>query len=254
METRILLILLVFLTIFDSEAQSLRAEFAMAEFSSPTDGPYLETYLKLKGKSLITIESESGNYSEVLITYHISKGVWIPFKDTYKIKSPVSSGKAAPMDFIDQRRIPLKAGTYDMEITIKDANDSLAEPAKIQQQLVIEKQKQMNLDSMVTATSVLSPALGTQKIIYRSSFSISDIQLVDSYSKTTEPNILSKIGYDLIPFTSNFYPESTNELSFYAEVYCLPKKSVPSGQAFLINMFIENADDGRLMKGLRKFV
>jgi hypothetical protein len=123
METRILLILLVFLTIFDSEAQSLRAEFAMAEFSSPTDGPYLETYLKLKGKSLITIESESGNYSEVLITYHISKGVWIPFKDTYKIKSPVSSGKAAPMDFIDQRRIPLKAGTYDMEITIKDADE-----------------------------------------------------------------------------------------------------------------------------------
>ena len=254
MKTRLLFVLLLFLAISDSEAQNLRAEFALAEFYSPPEGPYLETYLKLKGNSLSVVETESGNYSEVLITYHISKGVWVPFKDTYKIKSPLSSGDDAPMDFIDQRRIPLKVGTYDMEITITDANDSLAEPAKIQQQLVIEKQKQLNLDSLVTTNSASSPVNGNQKMVYRSSFSISDVQLVDSYSKTTESNILSKIGYDLIPFTSNFYPESTKELSFYAEVYCLNQKSVSSEQDFLINMFIENADDGKLMKGLRKFV
>ena len=70
-----LFILIGFLSVLNSEAQNLRAEFAMAEFDSPSEGPYVETYLKLKGNSLIPIEDESGFHSEVIITYHISKGV-----------------------------------------------------------------------------------------------------------------------------------------------------------------------------------
>ena len=259
MKTRLLFVLVAILTVLNSEAQNLRAEFAVAEFYSPSDGPYLETYLKLKGNSLVPTQSEAGYFSEVLITYHISKGVWVPFKDTYKIAGPKSEKGTASQDFIDQRRIPLKVGTYDMEITIKDVNDSLAEPARILQQIVIEKQKQLNVDSILKPVAVgfgtpASDLPSNQKPVYRSSFTISDIQLVDSYTKTTKPNILSKMGFDLVPFTSNFYPESKNQFSFYAEVYCLEKKSVPSEQEFLINMFIESADDGKIIEGLRKFV
>ena len=252
MKTRMLFILVGFLAFLNSEAQNLRAEFATAEFHSPADGPYLETYLMLKGNSLVLVNTDNGAYSEVLITYVISKGVWVPFKDTYKVKGPLNDEKGAPLNFIDQRRIPLKVGTYDMEITIQDVHDSLAVPAKIKQQVVIDKQKQMNLDSMTTASP--SPISGTKKNVYRSTFSVSDIQLVDSYTKTESPNILSKIGYDLVPYTSNFYPEVKNDLSFYAEVYCLQKGDKTNESDFLINMFIENADDGRMVDGLRKFV
>lgn len=251
MKTRLLLFLVSIFTFLNSEAQNLRAEFAMAEFTSPADGPYLETYLKLKGNSLVVVKNETGYYSEVLITYHISKGVWVPFKDTYKIKSPIREDKTIPIDFIDQRRIPLKVGTYEMRITIQDVNDSLSVPAIIEQQITIDKQKQIRLDTLLDGSNL---AAESQKLTYRSYYSISDIQLVDSYSKTTKSNILSKIGYDLVPFTSNFYPEQKNELSFYVEVYCLNQKTEVINQEFLINMFIENADDGKMMKGLRKFV
>ncbi|MFC2176600.1 hypothetical protein ACFLR1_06500, partial [Bacteroidota bacterium] len=34
-------------------AQNIRAEFASARFYSPEDGPYLETYLKINGGSVL---------------------------------------------------------------------------------------------------------------------------------------------------------------------------------------------------------
>lgn len=252
MKTRMLLILIVLFAFSSTKAQGLRAEFAMTEFFSPTDGPYLETYLKLKGNSLKHVNGPEGSFGEVLITYNISKGVWEPFKDSYKIAGPTNTEGQAPLDFIDQRRIPLKPGTYNMEITIKDIHDSVAAPARINQVLIIEKQKPVRLDSSNTATTENS--LTPKKNLIESPYNISDIQLVDSYTKTTNKNILSKMGYDLVPNTNNFYPESKQELIFYAEVYCLEKVLKSNSSDFLINMFVENADDGQMVPTLRKFV
>ena len=47
----------------------------------------------------------------------------------------------------------------------------------------------------------------------------SDIQLVESYKQTIEKNILSKGGYDLIPFVSNLYNTDNIKLSCYFEYY-----------------------------------
>jgi GWxTD domain-containing protein len=251
----------------DTFGQSLRAEFAMARFESPNDGPYVETYLKLIGPSLKPIEVETGSYSEVFITIHISKGVWVPFKDAYKVRGPIIPKGETPLDFIDQRRIPLKPGTYDLEMTIKDLRDSSATAAKINQVLVIEKARGFNVDSLATETMVNSVAQSTDEsyviessgnsekpVSYRSPFFMSSIQLVDSYTTSEKPNILTKSGYDLIPYTSDYYPESKSDISFYAEVYGLSKSEKPSEKDFLIDMFIENADNGKLVEGLRKFV
>lgn len=247
--------------------QNLRAEFAMARFESPNDGPYLETYLKLIGPSLKPIEVESGAYSEVFITIHISKGVWVPFKDAYKLRGPIIPKGEIPLDFIDQRRIPLKPGTYDLEMTINDVRDSLTPPAKINQVLVIEKARSFSVDSLATETMVNGAEQSTgesyldesasnseKAVSYRSPFFMSGVQLVDSYSVSEKPNILTKSGYDLIPYTSDFYPESKTEISFYVEVYGRSKSLKPSESDFLVDMFIESADDGKLVEGLRKFV
>ncbi|MCF8276579.1 MAG: GWxTD domain-containing protein [Flavobacteriales bacterium] len=249
---KIIWVILLLITVTDSAvfAQNLRAEFAMAEFESPSDGPYLETYLKLKGNSLVPVTVGDGYYAEVLITYHVSKGVWVPFKDSYIVKGPLNATGSVPMDFIDQRRIPLKPGSYDLEVTIKDINDSLSKAATIIQKVVIEKQKLKNLDSEPEGTSYLDTVKG--KPVYRSTFSMSSIQLVDSYSETTTPNILSKVGYDLIPYTSDYYPEERTDITFYVEVYNLQLENLPADKKFLIDMFVENADDGRIVEGLRK--
>ncbi|MBP9151592.1 MAG: GWxTD domain-containing protein [Flavobacteriales bacterium] len=249
MKTRLILFLFSILAVSNTTGQNLRAEFAMAEFDSPSDGPYLETYLKLKGNTLVPIQSESGFYSEVLITYHISKGVWVPFKDTYKVSGPINSNGNEPLDFIDQRRIPLKPGTYDLEVTIRDLKDSATIAAVVKQQIVIENNRSAVLETAEASAS--EDAKASQK--YKSLFSISGIQLVDSYQKTEASNILSKGGFDLTPYTSNYYPEGKSNITFYAEIYSTHKRAIDANKKFLANMFIENADDGSVVQNLRTF-
>lgn len=283
----ILLILIAFAGT-DGTAQDLRAEFAMARFDSPDDGPYLETYLKFKGNSLKMVTTEEGSYSEVIISYKIKKGIWVPFKDTYKVKGPMNKEGENVFDFIDQQRIPLKVGTYDLEIGIKDANDSIATEAHVRQKVVIEKKGRLVPDTAsgffgLAGGGYIANGMGgthssggggTTIKIFRSNYMISDIQLVDSYTKTEIPNILSKAGFDLVPYTSDYYPEGKEELTFYVEIYntdeffnskyyhapFLINKTKKSdkinkarGDEFLVNMFIENADNGKPIGSLRKF-
>lgn len=235
-----------------SFAQNLQAEFSMTEFQAPEDGPYLETYLKLKGSSLAQEQTEVGSFSEVLITYHISKGVWVPFRDAYKVRGPINKVGEKPSDFIDQRRIPLKPGEYQLEVTIDDLKDSTDFIGRVMQTIKIEKNQSVKLTEASeedAGSNGLAP-----KPSYKTLYSISGIQLVDSYEKTTTPNILTKVGYDLIPYTTDFYPQEKDVLSFYVEVYSANNRELIDGKKFLIDMYIENAYDGRVPDGLRKFV
>lgn len=207
-------------------AQEIRAEFATARFDSPDDGPYLETYLKLKGASLQMVEEGGELYAEVLVTCQITKAGNTVFEDLYKVKGPSASSKDEVMDFIDQQRIPVKMGKHELVMTIKDLHNPDAKEAKIKQEVTVQ-----------------------QKLL---GVFLSDIELVDSYTNTVEENMLSKAGYDLVPYTSNYYRETQNELSFYVEAYNTHRK-IGTDEDFLINLFIENADDGKVVNGLRNF-
>ena len=207
-------------------ASDIRAEFAFARFSTPEDGAYLETYLMFKGNSLTTVKDVNGKFfSEVAIIIKVSKGSVVAFQDAYRVKGPqLDEGQIA--DYIDQQRIPLKDGTYEIDITIHDANKPEALPGRVKQEVVINhKGRVVNL---------------------------SDIELVGSFDKTQETNMLSKAGFDLVPYTSNFYPQSKEELTFYFEVYNTDNK-IGEEAEFLLNIFVENADDGSLAGDLRKY-
>ncbi len=242
-----------------ANSQDIRAEFALAEFLAPDDKPYIETYLKFKGNSLSQVETEEGNYAEVLITYHVSDGLWVPFKDKYKVRGPLNKEGELPMDFIDQRRIPIRQGNFKMVITIDDLHDSTDDVVTVEQTIDVQRKGKMVPD---TTNSV---AKGKVKpTVFKAGYFLSDIQLVSSYSKTTSPNILSKAGYDLIPHTSDFYQGSMKQLSLYLEVYntveYFSNKNYPTedgktelNDEFLINVFVENADNGKVVSGLRKF-
>jgi len=81
---------------------------------------------------------------------------------------------------------------------------------------------------------------------------LSDIQLVSSFVKAETPSLLTKAWHDLIPYTSNFFPQMVDELHFYFEVYNTDRK-VGEDKEFLLDVFIENADDGSLAGNLRKY-
>lgn len=224
----ILLFALLTLSVRPLSAQTsdIRAELGIARFVTPDEGAYVEAYLLLKGNSLETVKVEGGSfYSEVAIIMKVSKGSETVFEDAYRVKGPVVA-EGQMVDFIDQQRIPLKDGTYDIEITIQDVNRKDASPAKVFQEL-----------------KVVSKGRAVQ---------LSDIQLVSSFSKTTEVNALTKAGFDLVPYTSSFFPQTKEELSFYFEVYNTDKKIGADGE-FLLNIFVENADDGSLAGNLRQY-
>jgi GWxTD domain-containing protein len=210
-----------------SFAQDLRAELALTRFDSPNDGPYLETYLRFDGSSLTQQESDEGVYCEVVISCTVSKDGTTVFEDNYKVKGPIVAKGKAPADFIDQQRIPMKNGKHEMVMTIRDLHNPEGKEAKITQEVTIE-----------------------QKLL---KVFISDVQLVDAYSKTETKNVLSKAGYDLVPYTSNYYPEAKKELIFYTEIYNTNRK-IGTDDEFLVNMFVENSDDGQILDGLRTFM
>ncbi|MFM1876306.1 MAG: hypothetical protein RL266_2043, partial [Bacteroidota bacterium] len=267
---RIVLVLAVLLAGFqpDTIAQKIRAEFDMARFISPTDGPYLETYLKLKGNSLEVINSNDGFYSEVIISYLITNGKDTAFADRFKLTGPKLANESSPMDFIDVQRIPLAKGDYQLTFTLKDANDPSIESVLITQPVAIRAATNKFKERLrQTNESVSIPVVPLQREQARLSnpidFYFSDIQIVDEFRATTSPNILSKSGKDIIPYASSFYPGTRNELAFYCEVYNTKVRAEMNmrelsnlfkdkGHAhkFIILLSIEDSETGKVFQDL----
>ena len=124
--------------IFQSQAQNLRAELALSKFSSVEEGPYLETYLRLKGESLKLTSTEGGFRATVLITYSISKAGSEIYKDSYKLNGPLTAEGMLSSDFIDLQRIPVKNGKHEVVMSIKDANNPEGTEAEITHEVVLK--------------------------------------------------------------------------------------------------------------------
>lgn len=254
---RILVIITCLIATFQAEAQTLRAELAMARFYSPLDGPYLETYLKFKGNSLKLIDSKEGIHSEVVLHYQVLKDGKSVYEDLFKMSGPTIGADSVLQDFIDVQRIPLEKGDYQLVLEMRDSQDP--------EELTVEVKQAFKMEKPIDFTATIDDSKGgiTDAINYF----ISDIQLVDSYNKSAERGILSKNGMDLIPYTSNFYPETKNDLTIYAEVYNTDTrtnqerkalgnlfKDKQNGHRYLINLFLENAEDGTVVENLGTFL
>ena len=109
--------------------------------------------------------------------------------------------------FIDQQRILLKNGEYSLELIVWD----------------------MKSDFTKTHTEIIT--------INYDNISISDIQLIDNYSIAETEDVLTKSGYSLSPFISNFYSKSINELTYYVEVY--NTKQLAEGK-YVLHTYIES--------------
>lgn len=207
----------------------LYAEANFLQFAAPKVGPYLETVLSIDAASLISNKNNDSSFSRgvnIGLILQDEKSGSFAFADKYSLMAPVTKDSIYPFMLLDVRRIALKNGDYLAKLFISDFNKSKDTVKSVQKIHVEYRQNQTFL---------------------------SDILLIESLQPTKGPTKLSKSGFDIIPFTGNFYPKNISKLTFYVEVLfneailSLPDKNI------VVQFFLENADNHAIVDGFSGF-
>lgn len=222
--TSMLLMALISANVF---AGGLKANFTFGTFNSPATGPYIETYLSVVGHSAVYSKTASNTFqSHIEVTLIFKQGDEIKKFKKYNLSSPeITDSLQVRENFIDQQRITLPNGVYEFEVAIKDLGTN-QEPFIAKQQLVIN--------------------YPTNKI------SVSDIELIEHLSKAKEKSVLTKNGYDIIPYTSDFYGEEFEKIAFYAEIYNADQ-SIGEAAPYLLSYHIETSENKKLIGNYKSF-
>lgn len=212
---RLVLLLTVCLLVHNTSSAKVVAYMTSASFNVPGKGPYFETYLSVIGNSVKFIKNSNGKYQGAVdIGIQFLQNGEVKNAQKYSLNSPevADTTKGFP-NFLDQQRYMLANGMYDVEISIADKNTPAENP-------------------LVTklAINIHFP----EEVI-----SASDIQLLESYTKSVAPGTLTKSGYDLVPYVSTYFPLNITKLKFYAEFYNA-KKILGEGQKLIFSYFIED--------------
>ncbi|MFH0760087.1 MAG: GWxTD domain-containing protein [Bacteroidota bacterium] len=218
---------LVFLLIPRTQAKDLQALFYHASFFSPVEGAFVETYLKVFGPSAEYVKTPRGTYQASLeITLLFKKDDKITdFRKYNLLSGEVTDTTKGMPNFIDQQRIPLPYGNYQLELFVKD-NNSKSEPMEHAEELAME--------------------------FNNKDLKFSDFQFIESYKATQSENILSKSGFDLVPYVGDFFGEGQNNLTFYIELYNLDKK-IGNLQDFLYRYYLESFETNLSLSDYSKF-
>ncbi len=207
-----ILVLITFICgLLNSEGKSLSAFFSYCTFNQPGKGPYIETYLNVTGNStVLSKNSENKLQSKIEVQWVYKQGDKIVHFDKYNLLSPsiLDTAQLIP-DFIDQQRVSLPKGDYIVELKIADKNSS---------------------DPGFISSQNISINYLTDKVI------VSDIELVESYTPTTQATAFSKNGYEIIPLVNNYFPKTSQSLKFYAEIY--NSKEILGDADFLVSYYI----------------
>ncbi len=208
------------------QAKNLQAYLSYSTFNSPAEGPYIETYLSVFGQSVYYVRGDNGKFQGTIeITIIFRQGDEIVDFAKYEVQSPeVEDTTAVNFSFIDQQRYLLSNGKYNMEVIIADKNGSI--------------------EPYITTEPV--------EINYpKDAISISDIELVESYYKTETQSILTRGGYDFIPYIFSFFPQTVTKLKFYAEIY---NSTLYFGEdsKFLVSSYIESFETGQTLKAFQR--
>lgn len=213
---KLIFIISIFLLPFIAESRNLWAFLSYATFNSP-EGPYIETYMTVAGNSVKYIRNDNGKFQatvNVLMVFK-QKDVIKAFKKYELLSTEVTDTVNNNYEFKDVQRFQLPIGAYDFELQIADKNREFI-PKPFSQPVVIN-----------------FPA---------DSSSFSSIELLEKYKKTDTLGILTKSGYDLIPYVYNFYPSKETKLIFYSEIYNMDKV-VGGDQKFVLNFFVESFEN-----------
>lgn len=198
-------------------AQNLQSALNYCTFNRPGAKPYVETYLMVRGETARFVKNANGKYQgNIEVVLSATRGDSVFYADKYVLNSPElddTTGAVIP-NFIDKHNLPLGNGVYLLELSIADLNRTA--PAF----------------KGTAAITIAYPDTG---------ISMSDIMAVESFTKAEKPGLLTKSGYDFVPYVSSYYPDEKKELTFYTEVYNTDKK-LGVGEKYVVNTYIESAD------------
>jgi GWxTD domain-containing protein len=197
--------------------QRIEAYFSYCAFSSPESGPYIETYLTVMGNSIRYQKTENNMYQgSVNVTYTFRKGDKVETFKKYNLLSPlITDTTSGIVNFLDQQRILIPNGKYELDIEISDAY-GVDEPFATKQLVDLEFEE--------------------------SGMSISDIELVQDFQKTDGTSMLTKSGYDIVPYVTNFFPNDQNKLKFYVELYN-SNKTFGNDEQYLLKYYIQKYEN-----------
>ncbi len=207
-----------------AQSKNLKARFAYSTFYSPEKGPYVETYLSVEGKSVNYVPAKEGKTQAAIeISMLFKQGEEVKFFDKYNLLSP--EGTEGAFNLLDQQRVPLPNGNYNMELSIRDKNSD-AKPYTLTQNIKLE--------------------------FYANIVAVSDIELLSNYEKAKDnDDVLNRNGFKLIPFVDNFYGDQTNNLKFYTEIY--NTSALLNNDSYLLTYHIETYEGKKMVENYKRF-
>jgi GWxTD domain-containing protein len=176
------------------------------------------------GNSLNFVLNENEKYAaKIEITVLLFKGDSVFVMDKYTLNSPEITDTAdIKPNFIDIQRYAIKAGNFNMKITIRDLNSP---------------DKRSVFDDIVMIN------------FNDTDLSISGIEYLESYKKTEENNILAKSGFELIPYISNFFPYNVDKMRFYFELY---NTETVIKAPFTLKLYVEKVENKEVKIATKK--
>ena len=201
-----------------SQAQ-MRALFGYSTFYLPEqNAPYMETYLQFDAWTMQFVQQETGVYrATVEVTIVARRGEEVGYVKKYDLTSPtVASLDELDFSFIDVQRFSLQNGVYELEVTLRDKGSDAAS-ATVVEKVMVNYDREHPVLSSVQPMAEVKPTHG-------------------------EGNILSRNGYDMEPYVSDYYPEQVDELNYYYEVYNIDKEI--GRKPFLAMAYVERQETG----------
>ena len=155
---------------------------------------YIETNYRILNSSLNFIRTKNKTFQATyLIQLSITnnKGERVKYFDFNLYSPQIKDTSLAYFDLIDLKRVCVPSGNYKVNLKVTDIN---------------------SLDSTIQSevVSVYFP---------NTTVSISDPLFIESFSSSTESNIFSRLGYDLIPYPISYFPSSVTYINLYQEIY-----------------------------------
>jgi len=190
---------------------SLKTYYYYAKFYDINSKPYIETYFAFAGNSIKYTKKDNIFKGCVELTFILKKEGQISFFDKILIDSPSFADSTQIKDFTYVYRLYVDTGIYNLEIITRDTSD-----------------KTSKAENRFFELIQIQPL--NQEI------NISDIQIIEKIEPAENENILTKNGYNIYPYVSDYFPNKINKLQAYLEIY--NTTNVFSNDNFLIRYYI----------------
>ena len=226
MKKKVLILMAVLMGLALPARAQLQAMFGYSTFYLPEQGTaYVETYLSFDAWTVSFVQQPSGVYrATVEVTLVVRQQDSVCYVKKYDLNSPtVSEDDELDFNFIDVQRFSLKNGVYDLQLSVRDKNEE-APVSTIYEKLVLYYDDEHPMLSSVQAMADATP--------------------------TVSENILSRNGYDMEPYVSDYYPEQVEQLNFYYEVYNIGREI--GYKPFLALAYVEEMETGARFEGLQQ--